>query len=588
MNIFTTIFSTISNPSSATDIIIAIFGGMGIFLYGINLMGSSLKGLAGSKLKIIIEKSTDKAWKGILIGIALTAVIQSSSGMTAILIGLIAAGLMTLPQAIPVIMGANIGTTVTAVLVGLNIKEYSLAIVAVGAVISFFFKNKRINFAGLSILGLGLLFFGLQVMDGGLGVLAEKEFFVDVMSRLDNPFLGVLAGTVITGIIQSSSASIAILQQIYSTTVAGNAHMISLLASVTFVIGSNIGTTVTTLLSSIGASRNAKRAAIAHLIFNIIGCLMFILLLIPFNNSNLILQLLQMCEDNIPYFSDAPANTIALFHIVFNVVTTLVLCWFVKLLVKIVEKILPLTSEEELIKGIDKLEPTLIKKAPVLALENAKKVTGDMASIVLQMFEDVKVYVNNNDSKIGGEILSLEDVVDNYDNKLHDFLVQLSSTNMNDTSVHEQAICFDTIRDLERIGDHCVNLMEFMDERYGSNFVFKDESLKMINHMFELLTFMLNNAIAAFSNNDKKAARRVRATEPQIDELEKKYRRAEIAMLTSGGNEVINSDLHFVDILANLERIGDHSNNIADNILFNSLHDVVDEDIKSTIKTDDN
>lgn len=503
--------------SESVTIILKALGGMGIFLYGIYIMGESLKGLAGSRLKIIIEKSTDKVWKGILVGVLLTALIQSSSGLTAILISLIAAGLMTLPQAIPVIMGANIGTTITAVLVGLNIKEYSLAIVAVGAIATFFFKNKKAHYMGLTLLGFGLLFYGLQVMDEGLSLLVTKPFFVNAMESLDNPILGVLTGTLLTGLLQSSSALIAIIQQIYATPIAGtiDTHSISLIASIAVVIGSNIGTTVTAILSSLSSSRNAKRAAIAHLLFNITGCAIFLILLIPFTNF------IQLLENHIPYLYEYPANTIAVVHIIFNVVTTLILCWFVKLLVKIVEKILPLTESERLIKGIDKLEPSLIVKAPVLAIENAKKVTGDMSQIVYQMFHLTKSYINTNDNKLAENVNNLEDVVDNYDNKLHDYLVKLSSSNLSNLTIHEQSICFDTIRDLERIADHSVNLVEFMQERYGNNYEFKEESLAMINHLLELLSSMVQDAFLAFNTDDKRAARRVRATEPQIDELEK-------------------------------------------------------------------
>ena len=553
------------------QVLMYAFGGMAIFLYGIYIMGDALKGLAGNRLRTIIEKSTNKVWKGILVGFVLTAIIQSSSGLTAIVISLIAAGLMTLPQAVPVIMGANIGTTVTSILVGFDIGGISLIFVTIGVIIVFFIKQKKMHYMGLAILGFGLLFFGLDTMDQGLKVIVDNPSFTDIVKTLDNPVLGILAGVVLTAIVQSSSALIAIAQQIYATPLASGAHSISLIATISIIIGSNIGTTVTALLSSLSSSRNAKRAALAHLLFNITGCIIFVILLYPFTN------LMQMMEDNIPYFKYNPAHVIAVVHIVFNIVTTFVLCWFVKLLVKIVEKIIPLTESERLIKGVDKLEVSLIEQAPVFAIANAKKVTIDMFQIVLQMFDDTKKYINGNDNKLFNRINNLEDVTDNYDNKLHDYLVQVSSSTLSFVAIHEQAICFDTIRDLERIADHLLNLAEFMEERYSNNYVFQEETLNMLNHLLELLTSMINDAYVSFKNNDKKSARRVRATEPQIDELEKKYRKAEVSILTSGVTNILNADLHFVDILANLERIGDHCNNIADNILFESLHDIEDE-----------
>lgn len=556
---------------SSFQILMYAFGGIAIFLYGIYIMGDALKGLAGNRLRTIIEKSTNKVWKGILVGFVLTAIIQSSSGLTAIVISLIAAGLMTLPQAIPVIMGANIGTTVTSILVGFDIGGISLIFVTIGVIIVFFIKQKKIHYMGLTILGFGLLFFGLDTMDLGLKEIVNNPAFTDIVKTLDNPALGILAGVVLTAIVQSSSALIAIAQQIYATPLASGAHSISLIATISIIIGSNIGTTVTALLSSLSSSRNAKRAALAHLLFNITGCIIFVILLYPFSN------LMQMMEDNIPYFTKNPAHVIAVVHIIFNVVTTLVLCWFVKQLVKIVEKIIPLTESEKLIKGVDKLEPSLIEQAPVFAIANAKKVTIDMFQIVLQMFDDTKKYINGNDNKLFNRINNLEDVTDNYDNKLHDYLVKVSSSTLSFVAIHEQAICFDTIRDLERIADHLLNLAEFMEERYSNNYIFQDETLNMLNHLLDLLTSMINDAYVSFKNNDKKSARRVRATEPQIDELEKKYRKAEVSILTSGVTNILNADLHFVDILANLERIGDHCNNIADNILFESLHDIEDE-----------
>lgn len=556
---------------SSFQILMYAFGGMAIFLYGIYIMGDALKGLAGNRLRTIIEKSTNKVWKGILVGFVLTAIIQSSSGLTAIVISLIAAGLMTLPQAIPVIMGANIGTTVTSILVGFDIGGISLIFVTIGVIIVFFIKQKKIHYMGLTILGFGLLFFGLDTMDLGLKEIVNNPSFTDIVKTLDNPALGILAGVVLTAVVQSSSALIAIAQQIYATPLASGAHSISLIATISIIIGSNIGTTVTALLSSLSSSRNAKRAALAHLLFNITGCIIFVILLYPFSN------LMQMMEDNIPYFTKNPAHVIAVVHIIFNVMTTFVLCWFVRLLVKIVERIIPLTESEKLIKGVDKLEPSLIEQAPVLAIANAKKVTIDMFQIVLQMFDDTKKYINGNDNKLFNCISNLEDVTDNYDNKLHDYLVKVSSSTLSFVAIHEQAICFDTIRDLERIADHLLNLAEFMEERYSNNYIFQDETLNMLNHLLELLTAMINDAYVSFKNNDKKSARRVRATEPQIDELEKKYRKAEVSILTSGVTNILNADLHFVDILANLERIGDHCNNIADNILFESLHDIEDE-----------
>lgn len=549
----------ISDDISKFEIISFILGGIALFLFGIHIMGEALKNLAGNRLKIIIEKTTNTTFKGILTGAAITVLIQSSSGTTAIVVALISAGLMSLPQAIAVIMGANIGTTITSIIIGLNITESSLIFVGIGSLLCFFTKKQKLQETGTAILGFGLLFFGLDMMGTTLKLFAQSKEVINAFQTLSkNPILGVGVGTIATAIIQSSSATIGIIQKLYAES---NGNLL-LSAAIPLLLGSNIGTTITAVLSSLNSSRNAKRAALAHVLFNVVGVIFFMIFLTPYTN------LIAFIESK--FLSPFSAGTIAVAHVLFNFVTTIVLSFFVKQLVWIVQKILKPTKEEEMISAIDKLNYKLLDQAPVLALENVHYIIVDMSKIVNKMFNLLLSYFKENNSKYPEEIFALEDVVDNYDSKLHDFVAELSSKDLSEKDSKTQTIAFDTIRDLERIADHVVNLAEFLQTRYNLNIQFHPDAISNINHMLDLITSMVDNSFLSYENTDKAVARRVTAIEPQIDELEKLYRKQQLALLGNGA--LTNSDLHYVDILSNLERIGDHTNNIAENIITNSVH----------------
>lgn len=549
----------ISDNLSKFEIISFVFGGIAFFLFGIHIMGESLKNLAGNKLKIIIEKTTNTTFKGILTGAAITVLIQSSSGTTAIVVALISAGLMTLPQAVAVIMGANIGTTITSIIIGLNISEYSLIFVAIGALLCFFSKKQQLKETGTAILGFGLLFFGLDMMGTTLKQFAENERILTAFRTLsDNPILGVGVGTIAAAIIQSSSATIGIVQKLYSETNGS----LALHAAIPLLLGSNIGTTITAVLSSLNSSRNAKRAALAHVLFNVTGVVLFMIFLTPYTN------LVEFVERK--FLSPYSSGTIAVAHVLFNVTTTILLSFFVKQIVWLVQKIIKPSKEEEMISAIDKLNYHLLDQAPVLALENVHFIIVDMSKLVDKMFNLLLSYFKENNTKFSDEIFSLEDVVDSYDNKLHDFVAELSSKDLSEKDTKVQTIAFDTIRDLERIADHIVNLTEFMQARYSYNLQFHPNAIENINHMLKLINSMITDSFLSYEKGDKAAARRVTAIEPQIDELEKKYRKQQLNMLSDG--VLTNSDMHYVDILSNLERIGDHTNNIAENIITNSIH----------------
>jgi phosphate:Na+ symporter len=538
-----------------------IFGGLGIFLYGLHIMGESLKNLAGAKLKVLIEKTTNTPLKGILTGAAITVLIQSSSGTTALTVGLIGAGLMTLPQAIAVIIGANIGTTITSFLIGLKIANYALPIIAVGAFVTFFAKRKKMNLTGTALMGFGMLFFGLELMGEQLKILTTLEFFETLMVTLShNSVLGVLVGTLLTALVQSSSASIGILQQLYST------NTIPLLAAIPILLGSNIGTTITAILASIGSSKDAKRTALAHVYFNLLGSVVFLIFLQPYT------RLFEWVEAT--YLVPGDKLTIAFAHMGFNILTTFAMFFFIRFLVLIVEKSIPKSASETFVVSVDQLNISLIASAPVLALENVKKVISDMGSNVLKMFGIAKQYINFDNHKFFEDTIILENITDTYDNKCHDYLVKLSGANLTSEDQHIQSICFDTIRDFERIADHCLNISEFMNDRYENKVVVNASVLEDLNSMLDVLTSMLEDAVTAFTDLDKHSANRVIEAEPLIDAMEKKYRKSHLKLVSDG--VISQIDLHFVDILANLERIGDHSENIAENVIYESLHDIED------------
>ncbi|ERJ12604.1 Na/Pi cotransporter family protein [Haloplasma contractile] len=322
-----------------------LLGGLGIFLIGINLMANSLKKLTGSKMKTLIEKLTNSTYKGILVGIFVTVILQSSSGTTALTISLIRSGLMTLPQGVGIIMGANIGTTVTAFLIGLNIKNYALPIMTVGALLAFFAKRLKVNLVGCTILGFGMLFYGLKLMGSGLKPLSRLPAFANFMIDLsDNPLLGVFAGTALTVLVQSSSATVGLLEELYAQ------NAIDITASIPVLFGDNIGTTITSVIAALGGSLAAKRASAFHVLFNLIGTVIFLTFFIIFKTP--IVQFIvlfegQFLDGMVEEAASKPHVTIALAHMFFNIANTFLLVWFVNHIVRLVKIIIPGKGEDK-------------------------------------------------------------------------------------------------------------------------------------------------------------------------------------------------------------------------------------------------
>ena len=542
---------SIFDPETIKDIIFVVFGGLGIFLYGIDLMSSSLKTLAGNKLKLLVEKATSTPLMGILTGMIVTVLIQSSSATTVIVIGLISAGLMTLKQSLGVLMGANIGTTITSFLIGLNISAYAFPIVAIGAILVLFFTARKLRLSGNIILGFGLLFVGLELISLGLKPLSKMAWFESSMISMSTyPILGVLVGTGLTTLVQSSSASIGVLQQIFST------GAINLNAALPILLGCNIGTTITALLASLSGTTEAKQASIFHLFFNLFGAIIFIIFLTPYTNLFLWVENRFLGINN--------KLTIAFAHILFNMVTTIVVIFLVKYFMLFIQKILPIKKDSMMLL-VDKLNIDLIESSPILALESAKGTVYAMGEIILEMFQITNKYKDENNSEYFNLVMDLEDKVDYYDHKIHDYLMEMQSVNLSSKETTSQVILLDTIQDFERIADHCVNLVEFYQSRYELDCIASEAMSKNITTFFDKVLEQTTNAVNCFKTNNRDLAKEVVILEKEIDTLERLYRRAQL--FEKHENYDNCNDMHFVDILSNLERISDHCHNIAENVI---------------------
>ena len=543
-----------------------LFGGLGIFLFGINMMGDSLKALAGNKIKLIIEKTTSRPIFGVLIGILITGLIQSSSGTTALTVGLVRAGLMTLPQAVGIILGANIGTTVTSVLIGLKIKDYALPIIAIGSFLIFFFHNKKFKQTGGVFLGFGMLFYGLKIMGDALKILAKLQEFKDILAQTaDIPIIGVLVGASTTALIQSSSATIGILQELYSTGV------ILPVGAVAILFGNNIGTTVTAVMASIGGSVAAKRTALAHVLFNVIGSLLFFAFIYPYTELILLIaEWTGLTAD--PSVADHITDplVISYAHVGFNVFNTFIMFWFIKQLVWIVSFIIK--GDDGLIQvDVDSLQDDLIVEAPVLALESAKIVVMNMGNVAQQMINQTIKYSFTNNKKYLDEGIQLEEMLDTIDKKAHDYLVKIAQAGLDMESSQLQATYVDTIRDFERMGDHCTNILQFFEMRYDDKVSLSEDATNELTKLYDVLQKAVRLTLEAFEKQDKEIAQKVCELEDVIDRLVIKNRKRHIRRINNSESTETQDEL-YVDILSNIERIGDHCNNIVINVIHESYY----------------
>ena len=523
-----------------------ILAGLGLFLFGIEYMGDGLKGYSGDKMKDIIDKYTSSPFKGIVIGAFVTCLIQSSSGTTALAIGLIRSGLMTLEQSIGIIMGANIGTVITSVFVGLKVSQYAVYFIILGAAFLMFSKNKKTKYMGQIIFGFGCLFYGLELMGNNLANISKVPEFTQVANYLSqNPWLGLLGGTLLTTAVQSSAAVIAIAQQMYG------AGAIGLSIALPFLFGSNIGTTITAVLASFGGTVPAKRAAFFHVLFNVVGSLLFMIVLSPFT---LLIEWLAGALNILPELQLSVA------HGIFNVVTTAFFFPLIPAIVKLIKKILP-SSKKEINMDLSELDQNVVQLFPSHALAIAKNKIIEMGHITIEAVEGIRAYFETKNPLAKDGVYEMENAINTLDSKITEYLVLISHETLNDHDSNDYLANMKTIRDFERIGD------KYYEAIYDEKEDFSPEAREDLEAMMDMVIDMLNHAVKAFDTHDLDDIVYVDDKEADLDYFNKKAKQRHIKRV---GRKIENSALvnsTYVDILANLERMGDHCQNISESYL---------------------
>ena len=529
-----------------------ILAGLGLFLFGIEYMGDGLKGYSGDKMKDIIDKYTSSPFKGIVIGAFVTCLIQSSSGTTALAIGLIRSGLMTLEQSIGIIMGANIGTVITSVFVGLKVSQYAVYFIILGAAFLMFSKNKKTKYMGQIIFGFGCLFYGLELMGDNLANISKVPEFTQVANYLSqNPWLGLLGGTLLTTAVQSSAAVIAIAQQMYG------AGAIGLSIALPFLFGSNIGTTITAVLASFGGTVPAKRAAFFHVLFNVVGSLLFMIVLSPFT---LLIEWLAGALNILPELQLSVA------HGIFNVVTTAFFFPLIPAIVKLIKKILP-SSKKEINMDLSELDQNVVQLFPSHALAIAKNKIIEMGHITIEAVEGIRAYFETKNPLAKDGVYEMENAINTLDSKITEYLVLISHETLNDHDSNDYLANMKTIKDFERIGDLCINIVKYYEAIYDEKEDFSPEAREDLEAMMDMVIDMLNHAVKAFDTLDLDDIVYVDDKEADLDYFNKKAKQRHIKRV---GRKIENSALvnsTYVDILANLERMGDHCQNISESYL---------------------
>lgn len=538
-----------------------VIAGVAIFLLGISFMGDGLKKLAGNKLKDMINKFTSNTFNGILVGTVVTVLIQSSSATTTLVIGLISAGIMTLKQSIGVIMGANIGTTITAFLIGLDFSAYAPFIMIIGVILYTFISKTKIRSLGQTLLGFGAVFFGLVMMEGCLKPVASMPEFSNLIAEMGkNPLLGLLIGALGTAAIQSSSAFIGVLQALYSTSVEAGVADFTLKMAVPLLIGSNIGTTITSILAALGAKSSAKRAAGIHVIFNLIGAVFFMILLIPFSD---------LVNGLSTAINISPKMQIAFVHIIFNLLTVVILLPLAKYIVKFIEKIIPKKGVEVIEVDLSCLNKNITNISPITALEIARQQTVIMGNFAVDSLEKLINYFETKDKESKDFVLAIEETIDLFNEKLSAFLAQMEKVKLREEEISMYTVVLKAFRDIERISDHCENLVEFLSECYDRNEEFKGEAHEELKELFSTALRMVKESISIFEKNNKSNCDHIIMLEEELDNMYKKARHKHVERMASNIDDPhLYSTNIFCDIISNIERIGDHCTNIIEDCEF--------------------
>ncbi len=559
--------------------VLSLIGGLCLFLFGMDLMGQALERRAGSALRAVLGKLTTNKAAGFLTGLGVTAVIQSSSATTVMVVGFVNSGLMALKQAINVIMGANVGTTVTAWLLSLGgIEGDNLALqllkptsftpilALIGIVLLMFMKNNKSKDTGVILLGFATLMFGMDTMSEAVSGLQHVPQFQQLFIMFTNPILGVLAGAILTGIIQSSSASVGILQALAVT------GQVTYGATIPIIMGQNIGTCVTALLSSIGANRNAKRAAAVHLSFNVIGSIVWLMLF----------WIIKITVAPALLGEAATMAGIATCHSIFNILCTILLMPLSGLLEKLAMRLIPDPKTPETTVELDERLLT----TPAVALAQCRQVAADMANCAVTALKNAITALKAYTPALADAVREGEERSDHYEDLLGSYLVKLSTLQIGDDESAEAAMLLKAIGDFERISDHSTNLLESAEELKNKNLSFTEEADKELQVLLAAVDEILTLSLRAFTENDETALLAISPLEQVIDDLREQLRNNHIRRLQQGGCSI---EVGFVwaDLLTNLERVSDHCSNIAGFLIDLKSHDLNSHEHLRSLKADD-
>lgn len=525
-------------------------GGLGLFLFGIVLMGDGLKSAAGDKLRNYIDKYASKSWQGLIIGTVVTAVIQSSSATTAICIGFIRAGLMTFEQSAGIIIGANIGTTITAFLIGLNVEAIAPYLIFIGSMTLMFVNRKNLLDYARIFIGFGILFYSLSVMSDTLSMLKEVPQFMEFAQACTyNPLIGLVGGTIMTMAMQSSSASIGIIQLFYES------GAMTFRGVIPFLFSANIGTTITAVLASIGGKVSAIRAALFHTVFNVIGTIIGFIFMTPLYNF-----IMFLAND----YGVQPMMQIAITHILFNIAATIVVFPFIKQICWFIRKVVKGEEPKRLEINIEELDP---KSFPVVstALSVALKSLIQLKDVVKTNLNNTYLYINSTEDSDEDfdHIKETENVINKLDHSITHFLTNLPVDQMSEDGAEDTTLYLEVAKNLERIGDLSVNIAEFAKMVHEDSDRFSPSAYEEINSMYEYLFIMLDEAFEFLESRDIEIYEKIITQESKLDTIEYESRKKHFKRLVNKECAGAVASSIYADVLGNLERIGDHCCNIA-------------------------
>ncbi|MFH0826868.1 MAG: Na/Pi cotransporter family protein [Candidatus Omnitrophota bacterium] len=529
------------------ELIFGIVGGLGLFIYGIWEMSEGLHKISGERMRRVLHNFTGHPIKGVLVGAGITSLIQSSSATTVMVIGFVNAGLMTLIQALGVIFGANIGTTITAQLIAFKLTDYALPIIGLGMLIIFLSKKKKHKYIGEFLMGFGILFLGLSILTSVVKPLGQYPAFNNILLTFSrNPLLGILAAAVVTAILQSSSVTTGMVLSL------AMANLIDLRAAIPLILGCNIGTCITALIASVGTGASAKKASLAHIMFNLIGVVIFLPFLGFFHNLVL-------------YTSKELPRQIANAHTLFNVINTVIFLPFIPLYARLLNKVIP-SKEEEEIEYMPKYLDRHLLNTPPIAIEAAIKEIIRTLSLTQRMVNTAMESFFKNDGKSLDKITRREEAVDALRESITNYLVELMQRELSAEESKKIPLLIHAINDVERIGDHAENLRDLAQQKIDDRMPFSSSAIEELQKMFDDTDKMITCSVKALELNSVNEAKLVLEQECQINTLRDRFKDNHVKRLEEGKCHVL-SGVVFLDTISNLEKIGDHLNNVAQAVI---------------------